>query len=296
MPYLGELAALTTAAFWAAGSLLFAAAARRAGGLALNQARITLALIALSLILLVTRGTAWAPAATGRDVAVLAVSGLIGLTLGDWAYFGALVDIGPRLSTLFMTLAPPFAALLAVPLLHETLRPEALLAMALILGGVAWVVLERSPATTARGHRIRGAVLGSAAALAQALGLVLSKVGMANAVDPLPATAIRMAAATAGIWVLGTATGRNRKLGVIIRNPVARYATLGATFLGPVFGVWLSLVSVRLTKAGIAATLMALTPVLVLPLVIGIHKERVSRRAALGALAAVAGVALLFLR
>jgi len=296
MPLLGELAALTTAIFWAAGSLLFTFAGRRAGSFALNLARITLALVALSLILLATRGLAWAPEAHTRNVLVLALSGLIGLTLGDWAYFGSLVFVGPRLATLLMTFAPPFAALLAIPLLGETLRPTGWAAMVLILGGVIWVVLERSPTSIPRGYRIRGVLFGILAALGQGLGLVLSKVGMGSAVDPLPATAIRMAAATAGVWILGIATGKARRLPILVRDPMARLATIGATFLGPVFGVWLSLVAVRLTKTGIAATLMATTPIVVLPLLILVQKEKVSRRAALGAVAAVAGVGMLFLR
>ncbi len=296
MPLLGELAALTTAAFWAAGSILFTLAGRRTGSFALNLARITLALLALSLILLITRGLAWAPEAGSRNVVILAVSGLIGLTLGDWAYFGSLVFVGPRLATLLMTLAPPFAALLAIPLLGEALRPAAWLAMALILGGVFWVVLERSPTPIPRGYRVRGVTFGVLGALGQGLGLVLSKVGMSTVVDPLPATAIRMAAATGGVWALALATGKVRSLPVLLRDPTARWATLGATFLGPVFGVWLSLVAVRLTKTGIAATLMATTPILVLPLLIFMQKEKVSRRAAAGALVAVAGVGMLFLR
>ncbi len=296
MPLLGELAALTTATLWAAGSILFTIAGRRAGSFALNLARITLALLALSLILLATRGLAWAPGAGSRSVVILAVSGLIGLTLGDWALFEALVFVGPRLATLLMTLAPPFAALLAIPLLGETLRPVAWLAMALIMTGVTWVVLERSPTPIPRGYRVRGVAFGVLGALGQGLGLVLSKVGMGTVVDPLPATAIRMAAATAGVWTLALVTGRFRSLPVLLRDPTARWATLGATFVGPVFGVWLSLVAVRLTKTGIAATLMATTPVLVLPLLIFLQKEKVSRRAAAGALVAVAGVGVLFLR
>jgi drug/metabolite transporter (DMT)-like permease len=296
MPLLGELAALTTAIFWAAGSLMFAFAGRRVGSLALNLTRITLALFALSTILLVTRGLAWAPEADAGNLTILAVSGLIGLTLGDWAYFSSLVFVGPRLATLLMTFSPPFAALLAIPFLGETLRPVAWFAMALILSGVIWVVLERSQTPIPRGNRIRGVTFGVLGALGQGLGLVLSKVGMGTVVDPLPATAIRMAAATAGVWALGLATGRVRRLPVLARDPMARLATVGATFLGPVFGVWLSLVAVRLTKTGIAATLMATTPIVVLPLLIFVQKEKVSRRAALGAAVAVAGVGMLFLR
>lgn len=296
MPFLGEIAALTTATFWAFASLLFNAAARRVGAFTLNQARITVALIALSTILLVTRGFDWAPQARASNVLLLGLSGLVGLTLGDWAYFGALVCLGPRLSTLLMTLAPPMAALLAVPILHETLSPIAWGGMALILAGVSWVVLERRGDTIPRGRRIRGVVLGALGSLGQALGLILSKLGMGAAVDPLPATAIRMAAATAGVWILALAYRRAGDVRKLASDPVARWATLGASALGPVFGVWLSLVAITLTKAGIAATLMATTPILVLPLVVIVRKERVSSRAIVGALAAVVGVALIFLR
>lgn len=295
MPLLGEVAALTTAALWSLGSLLFARAARRVGGFTLNQARITLAFLVLSAILFLTRGSAWAPGAGPRNIALLAGSGLIGLTLGDWAYFNSLVCVGPRLATLFMTLAPPMAALLALPLLGESLGFAGVLGMALTLAGIVWVVLERGSADVPRGHRLRGAMLGVLASLGQALGLVLSKLGMQGVVDPLPATAIRMGAAALGVWALALATRRAGGVVGLARDPRARLATLGATMVGPVCGVWLSLVAVSLTKAGIAATLMATTPVMVLPLLILIEKERVSRRAALGAVLSVTGIAVLFL-
>jgi drug/metabolite transporter (DMT)-like permease len=81
----------------------------------------------------------------------------------------------------------------------------------------------------------------------------------------------------------------------LARDPVARWATLGATLLGPVTGIWLSLVAVRHTETGIAATLMATTPILILPLLAVVEKERVSARAIVGTVISVIGVALLFL-
>lgn len=296
MPFLGELAALTTATCWAGGSLLFTHAARRVGAFTLNHTRITLAFVILSVLVLATRGTHWAAGVDGRHFGFLALSGLVGLTLGDWAYFRSFVDVGPRLTTLLMTLAPPFTALLAIPLLGETLGPKAVAGMAVTLGGVIWVVRERQPAAIPRGHLVRGVFLGGVGSLGQAMGLVLSKMGMGTVVDPLPATAVRMGAATVGVWILALATRRFRDLARLRREPAARWSILGATLLGPVTGVWLSLVAVRLTKAGVAATLLALTPILIIPLVIVVHRERVSVRAGLGAVIAVAGVAILFLR
>ena len=292
---LGEVAALGTATCWAFGTILFTRAARRIGAFTLNLTRTTLALCVLSLILLFSRGEHWAPDAQGRNILFLALSGVCGLTLGDWGYFRAFIYIGPRLTTLFMTLAPVFSAIIALPLLGEHLGTWALLGMTLTLAGVISVVLDRRNRAAPRGHRIRGAVLAILGSLGQAVGLNLSKLGMGTVVDPLPATAIRMAAGAAGIWVLALASQRAGGVSRLVRDPVARWATLGATLLGPVIGIWLSLVAVRHAKTGIAATLMATTPILILPLLVLVEKEKVSARAIAGTLVSVIGVALLFL-
>jgi len=292
---LGEVAALGTATCWAFGTILFTRAARRIGAFTLNLTRITLALCILSVILVLTRATAWAPEAQSRHLLLLALSGICGLTLGDWAYFRAFIYIGPRLTTLFMTLAPVFSAIIALPLLGEHLVFGALLGMALTLLGVVSVILDRRNAAVPHGHRVRGAVLAILGSLGQAVGLNLSKLGMGTVVDPLPATAIRMAAGAAGIWVLALASRRAGGVSTLVRDPVARWATLGATLLGPVIGIWLSLVAVRHTQTGIAATLMATTPILILPLLAVVEKERVSARAIAGTVLSVIGVALLFL-
>jgi drug/metabolite transporter (DMT)-like permease len=296
MPFLGELAALTTAACWAGGSLLFTRAARRVGAFTLNHARVTLAFVFLTLIVLIARGTSWAPEAEFRNIWILMLSGFLGLTLGDLGYFSAFVLLGPRLTTLLMILAPPFTAILAIPFLGETMDLVGVLGMGLTLAGVIWVVRERQGNNVPRGHRIRGVVYGCLGSLGQAVGLILSKIGMGTVMDPLPATTIRMAAATVGVFALAAVSGRMPGLVRLARDPVARWATIGATVLGPVLGVWLSLVAVRYTQAGIAATLIAMTPIMILPLVMVVERERVSPRAAVGAVISVAGVAVLFLR
>jgi hypothetical protein len=71
------------------------------------------------------------------------------------------------------------------------------------------------------------------------------------------------------------------------------YATMGA-FFGPFIGVGMSLVAVKYAPVGVAATIMAIVPVLIIPFVIVLYRERISPRAILGAVLAVAGVALLF--
>lgn len=296
MSHAGELAALGTAVCWSVGSLLFAETARRAGAFALNQFRITVALILLSLILLVSQRGAGFPVIPRSGAVWLAVSGLVGLTIGDLGYFGALLRLGPRMAAVLSALAPPITAVLAWPLLGESLGPRALGGMGLVLLGVVAVVLDRSGDPIPAGHRLQGVLLGVLAAACQAIGLILSKQGMREGIDPLPGVVIRMAAATFGVWILALLT---RQLAAPLRvwkDRTARWNGIGATILGPTLGVWLSLVATQKTQTGIAATLMATVPVLVLPLVILVRHEKVSPRSIFGAVLTVLGVALIFLR
>ena len=296
MPFLGETAALLTAACWACTSILFGFAVRHLGAFRLNLIRVTLAAVMLGGLALLLFGTGWLAAARPRDLLVLSVSGWVGLTLGDWAYFQSLHMLGPRIGTLFNTLSPPLTVLLGVFVLHEHPGWRDLVGMALTIVGVAWVVLERPTDGTPRGHRIRGTVCGILGSIGQAVALVMSKAGMSGGITPLPAAAVRMTAAMVATFALAAVTRRVRESINPGRDRRVIVATVGATILGPGIGIWLSLVAVQHTQAGIASTLISAVPVLVLPLVVFVQKERVSPRAVFGALLAVAGVALLFLR
>jgi drug/metabolite transporter (DMT)-like permease len=290
----GEIAALGTASCWAFTGIFFAEAARRIGALRVNLLRLPTALVLLSGALLVT-GTSFATLDTHR-LGLLAASGIVGLTIGDLALFASLVRIGPRLASLLMALAPVFATLAGAVGLGEMPGPLALAGMAVTLAGVAWVVLERRDGQ-AHPFEHRGAIaLAVVAAACQGIGLVLAKAGMAGEVPPLAATWVRMSVATSGIWLLALVTGRTAGLGIIGAARRASGPILGGAISGPFVGVWLSLVAARYTDVGIAATLMATTPVLIIPLVMAAEGYRPTLRATLGALVAIAGVALLFSR
>ena len=79
-------------------------------------------------------------------------------------------------------------------------------------------------------------------------------------------------------------------------NPKALSSTIIGTILGPYLGITFSLVAIANTKVGIAATLMSTMPIIMLPYVRYVYKERLSWRAIAGAFIAVAGVTILFIR
>jgi drug/metabolite transporter (DMT)-like permease len=297
--YFGELAALGTASCWTLASLVFTLAGRRIGAFNLNKLRIPIAAVCLGGMLVLTGGLDALTRLNLGDYGWLALSGVIGLVLGDSSYFAALVILGPRRATLLMSAAPLMAALIAWPFLGETLGWLAWTGIFVTVGGIAWVTAEREfqggPRT--HGSKALGVLLGLGGAAGQAIGIVIAKKVLVDSdVEPLLATFIRMIAAAAAIWFYAILRGQIRSTLAVLNERRVGIAVTGGAVLGPFIGVWLSLVSVKLIEAGVAATIMATVPVLILPLVILVYKERVSPRAALGAIVAVGGVAMLFLR
>jgi len=296
IPYTGEIAALATACCWTVTSMAFEAAGKRIGSLPVNFIRLVLALGFLSVFGAVTRGLPLPTDATPRAWGWLALSGVIGFAVGDLCLFRAFVVVGARLAMLMMSLVPPITALIGLAVLGEQLGPLDLLGMGLTVGGVAWVVLERKKALDGSGSRppASGILLGLGGAVGQAVGLVLSKHGMGD-YDPFAATQIRVIAGIVGFAVIFTAAGIWPRVVEALRNRAAMARTaLGAVF-GPFLGVSLSLLAVKHTEAGVAATIMAIVPVLIIAPSALLFKQPVTARAVLGAVIAVGGVAVLFL-
>jgi drug/metabolite transporter (DMT)-like permease len=307
----GELAALGTAGCWVISALAFERAGKRIGSLSLNLIRLVLALVPLSLWGLATRGHALPVDASAGSWAWLSLSALIGLVLGDLCLFRAFVLIGPRLATLIMASTPVWTTLFGFLVLGEVLGPRELLGVGLCIAGIGWAVSGRSPTPVqpepkpepepepepeprpagAWRFASNGVILALAGAVGQAGGLVTSKLGMGD-YDPFAATQIRVLAAIVGFAVLITAWGWWPRVSEAVRDRQAMApASLGA-LAGPFLGVGLSLLAVQLAPTGIAASLMATTPILMLP-VSWIRGEPVGVAGLLGALLAVAGVAIL---
>jgi len=290
----GEAAALGTALCFTFTALAFESAGRRVGSLSVNLIRLFFGLGLLAIVEGARRGMPFPSDAPAGAWIVLSLSGLVGFALGDLCLFRAFVEIGSRLSLLLMSLVPAFTALLAWLALGESLAGRDLLGMALTIAGIAWVVLERRPGGRAElpRPRLAGILLGLGGAVGQTVGLVLSKIAVAT-YHPLPANQIRILAGIAGFLVVFAATRRWGRLAAALRDAPAMGRTFVGAFFGPFLGVSLSLVAVRDAPAGVAATLMGLAPVLILPVVVLLRREAVSARAAGGAALAVAGTALL---
>ncbi len=306
MNLLGELAALTTAVCWAFTSIFFTEAGRRIGSFRVNKIRLLIAVLIYTIVITLTTGRLFSENLTWIHVFYLGLSGLLGLVLGDGAGFKAMVMIGPRLSSVVFASAPVMATIIAWIFLGEVLHPAHILGIAAAVGGIAWVVMERQFVTSnnlAAGHpdagsKAKGVLMALIAAFGQASGLILAKYGMLRAgapIAPMDASYIRMLTGLVAIWLISAFRGNIKHTLEAMKDRKAMGFSFGGAFFGPFLGVWMSLVAVRIIPAGIAATLNAMTPILIIPAVILIYKEKVSARAIIGAVVAVLGVALLML-
>jgi drug/metabolite transporter (DMT)-like permease len=297
MNFIGELAALATSCFFAMTALIFTHTGREVGSQVTNRARLTLALIYLIVINLVLFREPLPFSAEGSRWLWLGLSGVIGLSLGDAFLFQALVSVGARLGTLLLSLAPIFGSIIAWLFFGEILSILQITGIVLALAGIAWVVLShQEPPDTPRGHTRRGVIFGMLAGLGQAVGLVLSKQGMFGDFSPFQANAIRMLAAVIFIWAWTALDGKIGATFTALREKpqVLRLIALGA-LVGPLFGVSASLLAVQHTEVGVASTLMALPPVIILPISYFVFKEKIGWQAIFGTVLAIAGVAVLFL-
>jgi len=296
MPFLGELSALLTACLWSGSSLSFASATRRVGSFYVNVTRLILAAGYLVFLIGLARLDT---NLSLRQVINLGISGIIGLALGDTFLFKAYREIGARLTMLIMSLAPAIAAVLAFSILGEGISTVGVLGIVITIGGVCIVVLEEGPDGSQKLHLTTvGIVCALLAAAGQAGGLVFAKVAFNESViNGFVATAIRILASLVILLPFALLTKRySHPYRVFSQDKTAFLLTILGSILGPFLGITFSLIAIEHTNVGIAATIMATAPILMLPLVRIIYKENLTRRAIVGAFIAVAGVAVLFAR
>ena len=304
MTYLGELISIGVAFSWTATALLSEFGSKRLGNLPLNVLRMALALIFSLLLFWVVAGSLSPIITPVEACGWMLLSGLVGYVIGDFCLFQCYIIIGSRYGQLFMTLAPLAAALMAWITLGQQMSLMSIVAMMVTLFGISISVLGRG-----EHHRVslklplNGVLYAIGAALCQGFGLVLSKIGMdhydMNAMPawlvPFSANFFRCVAGIIGFTLLLYMREGFLPLREALHDRKGMSVAVATTLFGPFVGVGFSLMAVQYTAAGIASTLMAMTPIIILLPSYWLFHERITWKAVLGALISVIGVSLFFL-
>ena len=309
MHYIGEIISLTVAVSWTITALFAEVGSKRLGSLQMNVIRMLLSLCMLGATLWWFTGSPVPLYADGKAWFWLSMSGFVGYLLGDYCLFNSYIWIGSRFGQLFMTLAPPTAAIAGFFMLGETLSWNAWLGMMVTLTGIGISVLNKGTS-----HKIslklplKGVLFGIGAGIGQGVGLVLSKVGMTYYEVSIPAgeemvadlmpfasTFIRAVTGAIGFLCVMAFQKQFHTLATSVRDRKGMNAAVWATVTGPFIGVSLSLMAVQYTEAGIASTLMALTPVFIIWPAHFFFGQQVTFKEVVGACISVAGVSLFFI-
>ena len=308
--YIGEIISLGVACSWTVAALSSEVGSRRLGVFVMNVWRMLLALLFSVCLMWLTMGEPFPLYAGAEAWSWLLLSGVVGYFFGDWCLFNSYLTIGSRYGQLFMTLAPMFAALSAWVSIGQTLSAGSLIAMSVTIVGISISVLGRG-----NHHKLsiqlpaKGVLYGIGAGMGQGVGLVLSKIGLDHYTADVPVAVLpqvenylpfgaNLIRCLAGllcftIWLL--VRGEGSKMRTSIHNHKGMLAMLTAVISGPFVGVGFSLMAVQYTAAGIASTLMAMTPIIILLPSYWLFKQKITWRAVVGAVISVVGVSLFFL-
>ena len=288
---------------WTATALLSEFGSKRLGNLTLNVLRMALALLFSLVLFWVVLGTPIPAIGSLEAYGWMLLSGLVGYVIGDFCLFQCYIIIGSRFGQLFMTLAPLAAALMAWLTLGQQMNWMSVLAMLVTLVGIGISVLGRG-----EHHRIslklplNGVLFAIGAAICQGVGLVLSKIGMDHYATgaipewliPFSANFIRCIAGIIGFSLLLYFREGFKPLREALHDRKGMSVATATTIFGPFVGVGFSLMAVQYTGAGIASTLMALTPIIIILPSYWLFHEKITWKAVLGALISVVGVSLFF--
>ncbi len=291
--FTGEIAALSAALLWAISSVIYTRLGLKIPPLQLNLYKGLMAIAMLTVTLFI-QGEVFSEI-SASTIALLFLSGIIGIGLGDTAFFTALNSLGARRTLLLETSAPPMGALLALILIGEQLTTNVWCGILLTLLGIAWVISEGNPVDRVSVSR-QGIIWGISAAIAQASGAVISRFALIQSqITPLESSLIRLVGGTVivlGLLFFPVIKQNNIKWQLSWRSlGIIAIASFGSTYLG----IWLQQTALKFAPTGIAQTFLATSPLFILPIV-ALQGEKISLRAILGAVISLGGIALMFLR
>jgi drug/metabolite transporter (DMT)-like permease len=287
---LGIACALGSAASWAIGTILYKAFVKdvSASALTLVKGVLSLAMLAAALVVVGTSG-----AMTWEAAGLLALSGVLGIALGDVFFFKALQHLSAHLLILLTLTGQIFTVLLALGFLGETISATVGLGISLTIAGLCLSLWEPKDSHEPRTSG-RGLIFGLLAMLCMSVGVIVTKSGIER-VGALEATTLRMVSGVVAIAVWGAISGQMAGWLKPFRQPRLIGQVLLAVAVTALGGFWLSHIAIKHLDVSVANTLNSSEPLFALPLAAFLLREKVRWNAIVGALVAVGGIVLITL-
>lgn len=299
--YIGELAAIGAAIVWACATWIYGQFGHRFSAMQLN---IVKGVVASGMMLLVMPLIPMPEfEMSANHFWILAISGVIGIAIGDSAYFAALKRIGANKTLLLESLAPPLSGVLALMFLGAALTLQSWLGVVITTLAVTFVVFQPSQSVNGEADsknkaQWSGIGFGLVASVCQASGVVISHYALvAGDIPPLLGALIRL---TIGVFVVmliipfvESKPYSSMKKDLWEMTKFDKLWLLGAIFVGTFLALWLQQVALKNANPAIAQTLIATSPIFILVIYV-LKGEKISKQSVIGTLAALGGISLFF--
>ena len=294
--YTAEISALAAAMCWSCGGLFAITPARAFGALMFNRLRISLAFIMLFVVSLITGGFY---TLSFNCCIVLAISAIVGIFVGDTAFYVGMRRMGPRRSSIIFTTNAPMAVVMGYFILDERLPANTTVGIGLITIGIFLAIFHGTTATQkhsfekVQGSLALGIAAGLFSAFCQAASLIIARPVLTSGVDTVAASALRVGTGALALYVTMLFQRKSTRPESAL-TPRLLALTAMNSVIGMGLGMTFLINALAHGPAGLVSTLSATSPILVLPILWAVTRERPSLGAWVGAILAVVGVGLIF--
>lgn len=286
MEILGIIAAIISAASWACGTLLFDRIGKVIPPAGLTFVKGTASIVLMALLVACFGSF---DSIGSKDCLYLAISGIIGIAIGDTLFFKSLRDLGAKMQVLFFMLGQIMTMVLSFLFLGELLTYYEYIGSFTLLVGVIivlWGKQKKHP------NKTRGILFGLLSIICFSSSAIIVKYSITD-VDVVSATFYRMFFGTLFVLIAGVST---KKIKAWI-NPLKDVRT-AMLFLVNVFvitfgGFLLSMVAIKNISVSLASVLSTTEPIFVLLFAYLFNHDKITKREFVGA--SISIVAVLFI-
>ncbi len=287
----GEIIAILTAFCWAISSSIFEESGKKIGSFNLNLTRLLFAFVFIATYNFFVNGMILPLNATPEVIIFMAISGIFGIFLGDMMLFEAYVLLSARVTLLIMFLVPPLTSLLSFIFLGDKMLTIEIVGMIVIIFGIYLVVSSKGDKTKTELSK-KGIAFAFGSTLMQSISNVVSKHSVAE-YDAFLSAEIRIIAGLLAFCILYTFKGHwGTYLKTFSDKKVLTKIGIGS-FFGPFLGIALTLVSLQYISAGVSSTLSSMSPIILIPYVTLIKKEKITKNDIIGTIVAFFGLLLI---
>ena len=289
-PYLGELLSLLAALVWAVSVVLFRLSGRKLPPLSLNFFKNIVASCLFLLTIAVARQSLLREAPV-LDYALLALSGVLGITIADTLFFKSLNLVGAGLSQIVTLSYAPFVIFFTFVFLGERLTIGDVGGASLILLGIMLSAVHKAPPGSTQRDLHKGIGLGTLSVAFMAAGVAMAKPVLDHS-PVLWATTVRLLAGTASLALMAVVIPSRRHLWRTLRPSAAWKLTVPASALGAYLAMLVWIAGMKYTQAATASILNQTSAVFVLPIAALVLGEPITLRKVGAVATAVAGTIL----